>query len=1851
MKTIMKNNLKRVIFIIVSITFFIIAYNTSKADFIIQAEDYKAGESIGYYDKDAENRGGACRTTEGVDTYGIAGIKDGVIPVTAEDGAYRVSYIESGEWLSYEKNIPTGDSGNESGIYKVYLRAASALNGNQVRVLYSFEGGPVQVISSTTFNSTGVFSNKDGAVWKDIEIGTVVLKEGTNNIKLDFTTGAASDWEYSINYLKFVKQGTVKVNYDNGSMFLLNADYNKMSKLPDPNPTVLGDVEEATVNGSQEIRGFVWKLTDSTIKYSLDIEIYDSNGTTLIGTMTDFAVASELNPPVIYSVWDLRNMIAMGVFPLAGDYHGFSLGKKAILEHAQIRFGITTVTNVKIKIIPKSPAGAENLFVNKMISGTVTPPTTYDKSITVDKTDMSQFPQIAVYFTTVGINSITKLGGSAENGEVNELSDLSYGTGDVLSIEDKGEVAGMPIDVRVIYENTNSMNNAALTKINSTINTLKSKGFILNRKDIKIEIGAANTGIWSNVYNTMDEVINQNTANSFDYSRKSYKWIVLAAAANNYNPVAAQVDKLAGDMLVGDRNVIFTVVDQDTGNNITNDIDAAFKNSSYEEEGGKYYSGHLGVGKTGEYMLDAANMYIVGKIKQWKVIYNSPLSYRDGTERRRNFIVVDELGGSHGPAISYYRAPRYGAADQTIIINKTDLFDLKVKPITFIDSLTGSDYESVKYVTTDSTDSAALYNYSEERYFRPEFEAGNFNNKFTYTGDEEKAYVMINKSVVDGTGIQNTKVTNTVDTSKEIKYQVKYKDISDSEINGLTTKWSWKRTYDSNEISDQVMIRVIKGAYAADERYNVFDKDKIKVPLDAIATPTLMSDFTSTDSMKYVDLKFPETTTNSTGITTVIEKELGAGVKVTYTSGRTAGSTAEFSIRGLPASNTYTIQLYSIKNFTYEGFTEKLKVITYEVSKEMIVANAKVDVLIKDPVTNGSFKYDPNNTANIIIEGKARSVITKSNSAVPTYEKPDSVKISIYENGDVVSIIKATGIECVIEDAVDSNGYHIFKGVVPDLWLRETGKEKFDVKAEAYKSEKTAQDYKYNIGIDAGAPKIKYISMINKTEENKLKTMMASDGNGQVFTDMETLNFSTLMYKSVFGIEDYKYPSGIAKIITVEKRSLKDESGNSLDGRFVKRGDEVEITAVINDENFDISKLNLEENKNVVKADFENLTTNYTPPTTISCINNIAGVTITATWKLNISNTANGRIAMNLRVIDAIGNNTESKIEEIEIAVVDNTKPKNPSIKISKVGNANPVTITNSDYEVNCTAPYTIDENGIRAFKVLYTYDSSQSDWGSAGRTDIGKHDGDKYEGSIDPGLNGVANRYFYIKAGDGINLIDEIIQPSEGTGLKELAGRFDDGMYSKYRVLAVDKAGNETEAADIEKTLIVDTIAPRITDEVLRKIADGSGFVPKYSTGNIAPYPDNLAKGGDTVRIEYSATDFNIASENTINYYDAKYLWMLPVSTFQTSNIIFGSIDTNLTYESENRKGYKAMVKIGEKDNRYSSPASPPNIIIQNTTSNGPKDITISATDLAGNTNNITISPVLDNTAPEAVEVYAYAYELYAEPSYEQYVEMENVLYGNEAGIYHITRGGDVRDFFVEFKNITEDTVYYTVSLGTIESSLKDLPISTGNKLFSKMHGEADFMPVHGLNSVSARVRDLAGNQSEVSSVNGRIVLDTMVGNATTMAAQQGGTAKFGSNGYEFAIKLMLPEYAGINNIQIKKIANGTILKEINGVEPLEINQVPNCLGINETISKTIIVPKSQIPDIVKGTRVSITFRITDNLDNYKDFSINYLIPKEGVQIRAQQTGSEKETRTKVKVVGENQFELQNMEEGGKTK
>jgi hypothetical protein len=934
-----------------------------------------------------------------------------------------------------------------------------------------------------------------------------------------------------------------------------------------------------------------------------------------------------------------------------------------------------------------------------------------------------------------------------------------------------------------------------------------------------------------------------------------------------------------------------------------------------------------------------------------------------------------------------------------------------------------------------------------------------------------------------------------------------------------------------------------------------------------------------------------------------------------------------------------------------------------------------VEVKIDNPVNNGTFGYNPENTEEIVIKGRARGIERNKNvaNAAPTFAEMKDAKISIYIHGATTPIAGLENISYTFIESTDklSDGYYKYEiKNIPKATLEATGADKFDVKVTATtKKGGDGQDIVKNVGLDAGAPKLISLSMENLTTIDELKLMKLSDGTGSVFSEADAVSLSTLSYVPFEANPELSYGynhSGI-KNITFDSRMNK----LTTDGRFVKRGDDIEVTAVFIDENFDTTNVNTEENRNVVRARFENLTDvpSYIVPTNIEYETNFkigttVGVKITATWKVKVIKSIDYLEAkMNLKVVDAIGYNSQTQVGDVDIAIVDNKKPGNPSwnsISASRdTLGAEPTVadmfrfinggwITNTRYQVNCKAPggaASIDESGIRAFKVYYNYDHTQSDLGTAERGGIGNHDADEEDGGA---------RYFYVKAGDGINLENDgvTIRPSSGIGVKDVdkTNNYDDGKYV-YRILAVDKAGNTTEidSSVAEQIIHVDTIAPRISGTVLKKVLDRDNLAIVFE--------DNLVKEGDAARIEYATTDFNV-SENGIDYIGAnspEYSWMINgASELPSISLgIKGSLNLSGT-------GREIAVKVG--DTTFNRGINTPNILVVNSAAvEQAMAITVTAKDLAGNSSTVTINPVLDNIAPETVEVYSYAYEkITPTVSYATSIsESIKTIYNQDpsTGVVHITRGGENRDFYIKLRgtgnnSIPVDAAYYTVTLGNKESSKKDIPISTDNIKFSTTYNTADFIPVDGVNTISVKVRDKVGNISDVSTIKGTITLDTMVGNSSTVTTYSGGTAKLSGGNYEFKLSnIKIMEFAGIKEVRPVRIENGTVMKQITDVDAIVTNKLPNAVGNENNISETLYIPKNKIPNVVQGTRANLTLRFTDNLGNIKDFKVSYLVPKEGVEIKAQQVDSEKETRTKVKVVGENQFELQKSEEGGKNR
>ena len=152
---------------------------------IIYAVNYDLGKNgFAYFDNVVSNTSGSAGGTTWNNGYAYR--NDGVDIEACEDelsNGFNVGWIEQGEWLLFTVQV------EEAGNYDLNLRTAST-NANG-RLIVQVDG--IQATESIELPNTGDFQ-----AWQTTTVSDVVLKQGTNRIKLYFETG-----DFNINYFSF----------------------------------------------------------------------------------------------------------------------------------------------------------------------------------------------------------------------------------------------------------------------------------------------------------------------------------------------------------------------------------------------------------------------------------------------------------------------------------------------------------------------------------------------------------------------------------------------------------------------------------------------------------------------------------------------------------------------------------------------------------------------------------------------------------------------------------------------------------------------------------------------------------------------------------------------------------------------------------------------------------------------------------------------------------------------------------------------------------------------------------------------------------------------------------------------------------------------------------------------------------------------------------------------------------------------------------------------------------------------------------------------------------------------------------------------------------------------------------------------------------------------------------------------------------------------------------------------------------------------------------------------------------------------------------------------------------------
>ncbi|MNT45055.1 Carbohydrate binding module (family 6) [compost metagenome] len=154
------------------------------------ATEYDLGQNgYAYLDKDVANyegtkftkwnKGGAMRN-DGVDIHSCS---------DKSTNGFHVAYIEDGEWLQYTFDL------NAEKTFDVDIRYSSDMGGG--KLFLQDENGKIS--DTIVIPSSGGIEN-----WQTVTLKNVVLKQGTNKIKVHFEKG-----NFNLNFLEFKKSRSI----------------------------------------------------------------------------------------------------------------------------------------------------------------------------------------------------------------------------------------------------------------------------------------------------------------------------------------------------------------------------------------------------------------------------------------------------------------------------------------------------------------------------------------------------------------------------------------------------------------------------------------------------------------------------------------------------------------------------------------------------------------------------------------------------------------------------------------------------------------------------------------------------------------------------------------------------------------------------------------------------------------------------------------------------------------------------------------------------------------------------------------------------------------------------------------------------------------------------------------------------------------------------------------------------------------------------------------------------------------------------------------------------------------------------------------------------------------------------------------------------------------------------------------------------------------------------------------------------------------------------------------------------------------------------------------------------------
>ncbi len=236
----------------------------------VEAENYRAGRGVGYYDTTTGNAGGVYRSDD-VDIQRTSDV----------GGGYNVGWIRSGEWLTYDVTLP------RSGTYNIVARVAAA-NSSAHRMNLSVGG------QTFTMNFTGTGG---GQVWKDVILAGLELNGGSQTIRLDMQTS-----NFNLNYVDLIPINSENIMFPADSGVVDVRAYGAIPNDGQDDTAAIQRALDANPSGNRIIyfSNGVYDVSN-TLRYSGTQKRNILQGQSRDGTIIKLKDFSGLNGPVIWT--------------------------------------------------------------------------------------------------------------------------------------------------------------------------------------------------------------------------------------------------------------------------------------------------------------------------------------------------------------------------------------------------------------------------------------------------------------------------------------------------------------------------------------------------------------------------------------------------------------------------------------------------------------------------------------------------------------------------------------------------------------------------------------------------------------------------------------------------------------------------------------------------------------------------------------------------------------------------------------------------------------------------------------------------------------------------------------------------------------------------------------------------------------------------------------------------------------------------------------------------------------------------------------------------------------------------------------------------------------------------------------------------------------------------------------------------------------------------------------------------------------------------------------------------------------------------------------------------------------